>query len=66
MTKANRDHNTLRWPLSALIKDPIVRAAFQRAERDYGQSFAIPDDPPNELDGGAAEPVGERVDEAVS
>jgi hypothetical protein len=56
----------MRWSVSALIKDPIVRAAFQRAERDYGQTFAIPDDPPDELDGGAAEPVGERVDEMAS
>ena len=43
--------------LSSLIRDPIVRAAFERAERDYGQSFAIPDEPPLTLDGGAAEPV---------
>ena len=32
--------------LSDLIRDPIVRAAFQRAERDYGQAFAIPNDLP--------------------
>jgi hypothetical protein len=66
MTKVNRDDNMMHWRVSALIKDPIVRAAFQRAERDYGQAFAIPDDPPNELDGGAAEPVGERVLETAS
>jgi hypothetical protein len=66
MTKANRDNNTPHWRVSELIKDPIVRADFERAERDYGQAFAIPDDPPNKLDGGAAEPVGERVDEVVS
>jgi hypothetical protein len=51
--------------VSALIRDPIVRAAFERAERDYGQTFAIPDDPPVTLSGGAAEPVGEVVDEAA-
>jgi hypothetical protein len=43
--------------LSTLIRDPVVRAAFERAERDYGQTFAIPDDPPHTLNGGAAEPV---------
>jgi hypothetical protein len=42
---------------SSLIRDPVVRAAFERAERDYGQSFAIPDEPPLTLDGGAAEPL---------
>src|SRR5437016_877997 len=41
--------------LSTLIRDPVVRAAFERAERDYGQTFAIPDDPPHTLNGGAAE-----------
>jgi hypothetical protein len=29
---------------SQRISDPIVRAAFERAEREYGQTFAIPDD----------------------
>jgi hypothetical protein len=46
--------------LSSLIRDPIVRAAFERAERDYGQTFAIPDEPPLTLDGGTAEPVEVR------
>lgn len=45
--------------LSSLIRDPVVRAAFERAERDCGQTFAIPNDRPRMLDGGAAEPVSE-------
>jgi hypothetical protein len=39
VAQANRISTT---KLSDLIRDPIVRAAFQRAERDYGQAFAIP------------------------
>ena len=51
--------------LSSLIRDPILRAVFERAERDYGQSFAIPDEPIPALDGGAAEPAGEHLDVEV-
>jgi hypothetical protein len=29
---------------SSLIRDPVIRAAFARAERDYHQTFAIPDE----------------------
>jgi hypothetical protein len=43
--------------LSDLFTDPTVRAAFQRAERDYGAAFAIPNVPPRVLDGGAVESV---------
>jgi hypothetical protein len=50
------------YRLSSLIRDPIVRAAFQRAERDYGQTFAIPDDPLPALHDGAAEPIGRASD----
>jgi hypothetical protein len=57
MRQANRDHTGFATRISSLIRDPVVRAAFQRAERDYGQTFAVPDDPPHALDGGAAEPV---------
>ncbi|RVK37622.1 hypothetical protein [Sinorhizobium meliloti] len=32
---------TSRIPLSALIRDPFVRAAFQRAERDNGDSVFL-------------------------
>jgi hypothetical protein len=56
MAKANRISTT---KLSDLIRDPIVRAAFQRAERDYGQSFVVPSDRPQVLNGGAAERVRE-------
>ncbi len=59
MRQANRDSTRIARHLSSLIQDPIVREAFLKAERDYGQTFAIPDDPPQVLDGGAAE----RVDE---
>lgn len=51
--------------ISALIRDPVVRAAFERAERDYGQTFAIPDDPLPALDGGAAEASGPLAGEVV-
>jgi len=44
-------------PLSSLFKDPDVRAAFWRAERDQGRAFAITTVPPKVLSGGAAEPV---------
>jgi hypothetical protein len=56
MAPANRISTT---KLSDLIRDPIVRAAFQRAERDYGQAFAVPTDRPQVLNGGAAERVRE-------
>jgi hypothetical protein len=56
MAQANRKSST---KLSDLISDPVVRAAFQRAERDFGQTFAIPGDRPQVLDGGAAERVRE-------
>jgi hypothetical protein len=52
--------------LSSMIRDPMVREAFQRAERDYGQTFAVPDDPPRVLDGGGVEPVGELLEEVTS
>ena len=41
-------------PISTLIRDPFVRAAFQRAERDQGQAFAIPMPRNPVLAGGAA------------
>jgi hypothetical protein len=56
MAQANRKSST---KLSDLINDPVIRAAFQRAERDYGQSFAVPGDRPHALNGGAAEHVRE-------
>lgn len=40
--------------LSSLIRNPAVRAAFQRAERDNGAAFAIPAPKAPVLTGGAA------------
>jgi hypothetical protein len=53
MAEANRDHTTRivsRSRLSALIQDPVVHSAFLHAERDHGQTFAIPIDLPSDLD----------------
>jgi hypothetical protein len=61
MAQANRNSTGFATGLSSLIRDPIVRAAFQRAERDYGQSFAIPNDRPKVLVGDAAERVRDRA-----
>lgn len=47
--------NTTTAPLSSLIRDPAVRAAFERAERDSGQAFAIPTPRAPVLNGGAAQ-----------
>lgn len=41
-------------PLSSLIRDPFVRAAFERAERGPGFSFAVSASPRPVLIGGAA------------
>jgi len=46
---AQAKHQSTRKP-SALTRGPIVGAAFKRAERDYGQTFAIPDDLPKRVD----------------
>ena len=42
--------------ISSLISNPIVRAAFERAERDLDSdpSYAVPDNPPEPLLDGAA------------
>ncbi|WP_170311450.1 hypothetical protein [Rhizobium oryzihabitans] len=40
--------------ISALIKNPIVKAAFERAERDNGAAFAIPAPKAPVLTGGSA------------
>jgi hypothetical protein len=55
MAKAKIDYSTFR--LSSLFTDPVVRSAFERAERDGGHLFAVPAQPPRVLDGGAAESV---------
>ncbi|TCN30147.1 hypothetical protein [Sinorhizobium americanum] len=45
---------TSRIPLSALFCDPIVRAAFERAERDDGSMFAVANPDLPVLTGGEA------------
>ncbi|WP_180980991.1 hypothetical protein [Pseudovibrio exalbescens] len=40
--------------LSALFKDPFLKAAFQRAERDSGNAYAVPAPKRPHLTGGAA------------
>jgi hypothetical protein len=52
MAQADRNHSTS--PFYRFIKCPELRAIFERASRDYGQTFAIPDEPRLVLDGGAA------------
>lgn len=41
--------------LSSMIRDPYVRAAFERAERDGGHDLALSATDPHRRDGGAAE-----------
>lgn len=40
-------------PLSKLFNDPLVRAAFERAEREQGGAFVVPVNPVD-MNGGAA------------
>ena len=46
---AQAEHESTRNP-SALTRGPIVGAAYQRAELDHGQTFAAPNDLPNDVD----------------
>lgn len=39
--------------LSSLFRDPALRRAFERAERDDGQAFALPPPKPAPINGGA-------------
>jgi len=55
MAEANQDSNTIRT--SKLFRDPFLREAFARAERDNGDTFAIVPVRPITLAGGAAEPM---------
>jgi len=43
------------------MRDPFVRDAFERAERDTGDDFGelVEIDHPKHLDGGAAEVIGD-------
>jgi hypothetical protein len=56
MAQANSDHTGFATRLSSLFRDPFLRSAFARAERDLdtGDCFAVADHPPR-LDSGAAE-----------
>jgi len=56
MAEANRKSST---KLFDMISDSVIRAAIERAELDYGQTFAIPANPQRTLNGGAAEHVRE-------
>ena len=50
---AVRPHSTFTR-LSSLIQNPFVRAAFERAERDQGQAFAVSTAPLPTLNDGSA------------
>lgn len=57
MARADRDDTTRKIPLSKLFSDPVLRAAFRRAEGDgfdFSIAFALPPDRPRCLEGGAA------------
>jgi hypothetical protein len=52
------EHRPASLPaLSTLIRDPFVRRAFERGERDDGASFVTPAPRAPVLAGGAAERV---------
>jgi hypothetical protein len=64
MAQADRDHNTshaTRFWLFQFTRDPIVRASFRPAQRDYGQTFAITNDLPNDVDFGDVKASDKRV-----
>ncbi len=52
MAQADSKPTTSR--LSSLFRDPLVAAAFRRAERDNGEAFAIVPVRPLTLVGGAS------------
>lgn len=49
---AERPDTTI--PPARLTDDPVLRAFFERSAPDTGEAFAVPDDDPPELIGGAA------------
>lgn len=52
---ADSEHST-RTRLSRLFRDPYLRAAFERADRDRGEPMLVPAKNPRPvLQGGAAE-----------
>lgn len=64
MAQANPNHTT---KLSALFRDPFLRDAFLRAERDNGDDFGVlvETDHPPMLSGGAAERMTETAGRRV-
>lgn len=63
MRQANRERTTLApIPLSSLFRDPFVRDAFRRAERDGGGCLVIPAGRPPRLGPGAAQRVPELAE----
>lgn len=55
MAQADSNHTT---KLSAMFRDPFLRAAFQAAEDDGLTGALVDTDHPRTLDGGAAEVIG--------
>jgi hypothetical protein len=58
MTQANSNHTT---KLSAMFRDPFLRAAFQAAEDDGLTPSLVEADHPRTLDGGATERMTETA-----
>lgn len=57
---ANAVHNTSPR-ISSLIRDPFVRAAFMRAEKDTGGAMVLPSPKPTPLKGGFANRSGDAA-----
>ena len=57
-------HTTTK-PLSAMFRDPYLRAAFQAAEDDGLAPAFVESDHPRTLDGGAAERMTETTGHRV-
>lgn len=51
---SNPAPRTGNLPLSSLFRDPALRRAFERGERDNGAAFAVPAPKPAPVLGGAA------------
>ena len=47
------DTSNIPIPLSRLCRSPILRAFFERAEKEDGAAFAVPAPAPKILTGGA-------------
>jgi hypothetical protein len=55
--------NGLRFRVSSMIRDPFVRAAFERSERDDGRYCCTKNVRPRTLEGGNAEHVPDPSEE---